>query len=150
MNGTIRDNILFYSQFDSERYYQVVNACQLDKDFENLKHGDLTEIGSTGNNISGGQRARIALARAIYKEADIYLFDDPISSVDTYISMKIFHQGIVNLLKNKTVIYVTHDTRNLKYSNRVIVMKDFEIEFDGNYEQFTGKEKYKDIIEKET
>ena len=148
MNGTIRDNILFYDEFDSERYYQVVNACQLDKDFENLKHGDLTEIGSTGNNISGGQRARIALARAIYKDADIYLFDDPISSVDTYISMKIFHQGIVNLLKNKTVIYVTHDTRNLKYSNRVIVMNHFEIEFDGNYEQFSGKEKYKDIIEK--
>ena len=148
MNGTIRDNIIFYNQFDSERYYQVVNACQLDKDFENLKHGDLTEIGSTGNNISGGQRARIALARAIYKEADIYLFDDPISSVDTYISMKIFHQGIVNLLKNKTVIYVTHDTRNLKYSNRVVVMNHFEIEFDGNYEQFAGKEKFKDIIEK--
>ena len=148
MNGTIRDNIIFYSSFDAERYNQVVNACQLDKDFENLKHGDLTEIGSTGNNISGGQRARIALARAIYKKADIYLFDDPISSVDTYISMKIFHQGIINLLKDKTVIYVTHDTRNLKYSNRVVVMNHFEIEFDGNYEQFTGKEKYKDIIEK--
>ena len=148
MNGTIRDNIIFYNQFDSERYYQVVNACQLDKDFENLKHGDLTEIGSTGNNISGGQRARIALARAIYKEADIYLFDDPISSVDTYISMKIFHQGIVKLLKDKTVIYVTHDTRNLKYSNRVIVMNHFEIDFDGNYEQFSGKERYKDILEK--
>ena len=148
MNGTIRDNIIFYNQFDSERYYQVVNACQLDKDFDNLKHGDLTEIGSTGNNISGGQRARIALARAIYKEADIYLFDDPISSVDTYISMKIFHQGIVKLLKDKTVIYVTHDTRNLKYSNRVIVMNHFEIDFDGNYEQFSGKERYKDILEK--
>ena len=148
MNGTIRDNIIFYNEFDSERYYQVVNACQLDKDFENLKHGDLTEIGSTGNNISGGQRARIALARAIYQDADIYLFDDPISSVDTYISMKIFHQGIVKLLKNKTVIYVTHDTRNLKYSNRVVVMNHFEIEFDGTYEQFSGKEKYKDIIEK--
>ena len=148
MNGTIRDNIIFYNQFDSERYYQVVNACQLDKDFDNLKHGDLTEIGSTGNNISGGQRARIALARAIYKEADIYLFDDPISSVDTYISMKIFHQGIVKLLKDKTVIYVTHDTRNLKYSNRVIVMNHFKIDFDGNYEQFSGKERYKDILEK--
>ena len=148
MNGTIRDNILFYNEFDSERYYQVVNACQLDKDFENLKHGDLTEIGSTGNNISGGQRARIALARAIYKDADIYLFDDPISSVDTYISMKIFHQGIVKLLKNKTVIYVTHDTRNLKYSNKVVVMNRFEIEFEGNFEKFCDNEKYKDIIDK--
>jgi ATP-binding cassette subfamily C (CFTR/MRP) protein 4 len=147
MNGTIRDNIIFYGEFDKEKYNQVVNACQLDKDFENLKHGDQTEIGSTGNNISGGQRARIALARAIYKDADIYLFDDPISSVDTYISMKIFHQAIVNLLKNKTRIFVTHDTRNLKYSSRVIVMNHFEKEFDGNYEQFAGNEAYKDIID---
>ena len=146
MNGTIRDNIIFYDKFDKERYNKVVNACQLDKDFENLKHGDKTEIGSTGNNISGGQRARIALARAIYKDADIYLFDDPISSVDTYISMKIFHQAIVNLLKDKTRIFVTHDTRNLKYSSRVIVMNHFEIEFDGNYEQFSGKEAYNDIV----
>ena len=146
MNGTIRDNIIFYDKFDKEKYNKVVNACQLDKDFENLKHGDKTEIGSTGNNISGGQRARIALARAIYKDADIYLFDDPISSVDTYISMKIFHQAIVNLLKDKTRIFVTHDTRNLKYSSRVIVMNHFEIEFDGNYEQFSGKEAYNDIV----
>ena len=146
MNGTIRENILFYDAYDKEKYNQVVNACQLDKDFENLKHGDQTEIGSTGNNISGGQRARIALARAIYKDSDIYLFDDPISSVDTYISMKIFHQAIVNLLKNKTRIFVTHDTRNLKYSSRIIVMNQFKIEFDGNYEQFSGKDAYNDII----
>ena len=146
MNGTIRENILFYDEYDKEKYNQVVNACQLDKDFENLKHGDQTEIGSTGNNISGGQRARIALARAIYKDADIYLFDDPISSVDTYISMKIFHQAIVNLLKNKTRIFVTHDTRNLKYSSKIIVMNQFKIEFDGNYEEFSGKEAYNDIV----
>ena len=146
MNGTIRQNIIFYDKFDKEKYNKVVNACQLDKDFENLKHGDQTEIGSTGNNISGGQRARIALARAIYKDADIYLFDDPISSVDTYISMKIFHQAIVNLLKDKTRIYITHDTRNLKYSSRIIVMNHFEIEFNGNYEQFSGKEAYNDIV----
>ena len=146
MNGTIRENILFYDEYDKEKYNQVIKACQLDKDFENLKHGDQTEIGSTGNNISGGQRARIALARAIYKDADIYLFDDPISSVDTYISMKIFHQAIVNLLKNKTRIFVTHDTRNLKYSSKIIVMNQFKIEFDGNYEEFSGKEAYNDIV----
>ena len=147
MNGTIRDNIIFYNHFDEEKYKKVVNACQLDKDLENLKHGDLTEIGSTGNNISGGQRARIALARAIYKEADIYLFDDPIPSVDTFISMKIFHQGIVNFLKNKTIIYVTHDTRNLKYCQRIIVMNNFKIEFNGNYYEFSKNENYKYITE---
>ena len=146
MNGTIRDNIVFYGKYDKERYNQVVNACQLDKDFENLKHGDLTEIGSTGNNISGGQRARISLARAVYKEADIYLFDDPIPSVDSFVSIKIFHQAIVKLLNNKTRIFVTHDTRNLKLSSRVIYMNNFQIEFNGTYDEFSKNEKFKDII----
>ena len=147
MNGTIRDNIIFYNKFDADRYNKVVNACQLDKDFENLKHGDLTEVGSTGNNISGGQRARIALARAIYKDADIYLFDDPIPSVDTFVSMKIFHQGIVNFLQNKTRIFVTHDTRNLKFSSKIIVMNNFKIEFNGNYDELSSNENYKYITE---
>ncbi len=147
MNGTIRDNIIFYGDYDKEKYNQVVNACQLDKDFENLKHGDLTEIGSSGNNISGGQRSRISLARAIYKDADIYLFDDPIPSVDSFVSIKIFHQAIVNFLKNKTIIYVTHDTRNLKSSNRVIVMNDFKIDFNGTYDEFSKNEKYKEILD---
>ena len=90
MNGTIRGNIIFYDAFDKEKYNKVVNACQLVKDFDNLKYGDKTEVGSTGNNISGGQRKRIALARAIYKDEDIYLFDDPIPSVDTFVSINIF------------------------------------------------------------
>ena len=147
MNGTIRDNIIFYGKYDKERYNQVVNACQLDKDFENLKHGDLTEVGSTGNNISGGQRARISLARAIYKDADIYLFDDPIPSVDPFVSIKIFHQAVVKFLSNKTRIFVTHDTRNLKSSSRIIVMENFQIEFNGTYDEFSKNEKYKYIID---
>ena len=143
MNGTIRDNILFYSNYDKERYNKVINVCHLNRDFENLQHGDMTEVGSRGNNISGGQRARISLARALYKDADIYLFDDPISSVDSYISMKIFHQGIVEFLENKTRIFVTSDIRNLKFSQRIIVMNNFNIEFNGNYEEFIREEKYK-------
>ena len=147
MNGTIRDNIIFYSEFNEEKYNKVVNACQLDKDFNNFKHSDMTEVGSTGNNISGGQRARIALARALYRDADIYLFDDPIPSVDTFVSMKIFHQAVVNFLKNKTRIFVTHDLRNLKYSSRIIIMNNFKIEFNGNYDEFSKNEHYKDINE---
>ena len=139
MNGTIRDNIIFYGEYDKEKYNQVINACQLDKDFENLKHGDLTEVGSSGNNISGGQRARISLARAVYKDADIYLFDDPIPSVDSHVSVKIFQQAIVNLLKNKTRIFVTHDIRNLKISSRIIYLNNFKIEFNGTVEEFFKK-----------
>jgi ATP-binding cassette subfamily C (CFTR/MRP) protein 4 len=143
LNGTIRDNIVFYSEFNKAKYNQVVEACQLNKDFEILKHGDLTEVGSTGNNISGGQRARISLARAIYRDADIYIFDDPIPSVDTYISMKIFHQAIITLLKDKTRIFVTHDLRNLKYSSRIIVMNNFEIEFNGDYNELSQNDNFK-------
>ena len=146
MNGTIRDNIIFYNEFNEEKYNQVVNACQLDKDFNNFRHRDMTEVGSTGNNISGGQRARIALARALYRDADIYLFDDPIPSVDTFVSMKIFHQAIINFLKNKTRIFVTHDLRNLKYSSRIIIMNNFKIEFNGNYDEYKNEHK-KDINE---
>ena len=147
MNGTIKDNIVFYNDFNQERYNQVIKVCQLEKDLENLTHKDNTEVGSTGNNLSGGQRSRISLARALYKDADIYLLDDPIPSVDTFVSMKIFHQGIVSFLKDKTVIFVTHDTRNLEYSKRIIVMNDFNIEFNGNYQEFIQNEKYKYISE---
>ena len=147
MNGTIRDNIIFYSEFDKDQYNQIVKACQLNKDFENLRHGDLTEVSSTGNNLSGGQRARIALARAIYRDADIYIFDDPIPSVDTYISMKIFHQAIIALLNNKTRIFVTHDLRNLKYSSRIILMNNFKIEFNGDYNELSENENLKKIFD---
>ena len=148
MNGTIRDNILFYSNYDQERYTKVVNACQLNKDFENLTHGDLTEVGSTGTNISGGQRARIALARAIYKEADLYIFDDPISSVDTFVSMEIFHQAIVSCLPNKTRLFITHDTRNLEYMNRIIYLEHFKIKYNDKYDELVKEQEFKDLIEK--
>ena len=147
MNGTIRDNIVFYNDFDEEKYEKVVNACQLKKDFENFANGDLTEIGSCGTNVSGGQRARIALARAIYKEADIYIFDDPISSVDTYVSMEIFHQAVIKCLPNKTRIFITHDVRNLSYMNRIIYVNKFEIQFNGKYDDLLHKDFYKQLSE---
>ena len=141
--NSILNNLELLDKDNKAKYNQVVEACQLNKDFEILKHGDLTEVGSTGNNISGGQRARISLARAIYRDADIYIFDDPIPSVDTYISMKIFHQAIITLLKDKTRIIVTHDLRNLKYSSKIIVMNNFSIEFNGDYNDLSQNENFK-------
>ena len=145
MNGTIRENILFYSEYDEEKYIKVVNACQLNKDFENLLHGDLTEVGSSGVNISGGQRARISLARAIYKEADIYIFDDPISAVDTFVSMEIFHQAIKECLSDKTRIFVTHDLRNISYMDKIIYLEHFVKKFEGNSKDFSKSEHLKNI-----
>ncbi|KAL0304368.1 UNVERIFIED_CONTAM: ABC transporter C family member 10 [Sesamum radiatum] len=82
--GSIRDNILFSSAFDNERYQDTLERCSLVKDLELLPYGDLTEIGERGVNLSGGQKQRIQLARALYKDADIYLLDDPFSAVDAY------------------------------------------------------------------
>ena len=150
MNGTIRENILFYSKFEESRYETVVKACQLKNDFENLPNGDLTEIGSTGTNISGGQRARIALARALYKKAEIYIFDDPISSVDTYVSMEIFHQAIKQCNPDKTRIFITHDTRNLSFMDRIIYMDQFKIKFNGTFNQLKNEQFFKAIIKDDT
>lgn len=82
VSATVRDNILFGEPFDAERYLAVVNACALAHDFRLLPRGDRTQLGPKGVNLSGGQRARIGLARAAYKRAALYLLDDPLSAVD--------------------------------------------------------------------
>ena len=81
-NDTLRNNILFYLPFDSQRYYHILDICELKPDLDVLIGGDMTEIGEKGINLSGGQRARINIARALYNNKDIYIFDDPLSALD--------------------------------------------------------------------
>lgn len=81
-NATIKENILFGSDYDEERYRDIVFACALDKDFNGFPRGDLSEIGEKGMNLSGGQQQRISLARAAFRESNIILFDDPLSALD--------------------------------------------------------------------
>jgi len=90
LSGNIRDNILFGNPYDDEKYERVINACALTKDFDLLPNGDLTDIGERGINMSGGQKQRIQIARSMYGDADIYLFDDPFSAVDAHTGSKIF------------------------------------------------------------
>lgn len=87
---SIRDNILFDKDLDKSRYVKTVMSCCLEKDFEILKTGDLSEIGERGINLSGGQKARLSLARAVYADKDIYLMDDPISALDAHVRKQIF------------------------------------------------------------
>ena len=79
--ATVRQNILFGQEFDRQRYQRVVKACSLFKDFAQFPEGDHTVVGERGSSLSGGQKARINLARAVYRQADIYLLDDPLSAV---------------------------------------------------------------------
>ena len=147
MNETIRNNIVFYKNYDEDKYKKILSLCQLEKDIENLPGGDLTEIGANGANISGGQKARISLARCIYADADIYLFDDPISSVDSYVSMEIFTKMFYEYLKGKTRIVVTNDVRSLNLCDKIIFIEKGKIIFSGKYDEIKNKEFYKDLVQ---
>lgn len=122
--GTVRENVLFGKEFHQDRYQQVLRVCSLDKDIKLFPQGDQTIVGERGVSLSGGQRARINLARAIYYDADIYLLDDPLSAVDTVVAKHIFNECICNFLKDKAVILATHQTQFVKKDTKVMFLQD--------------------------
>ena len=140
INSSLKDNILFYSECNEERYNQVIKYCELIKDIDTFPAGDQTEIGTNGANLSGGQKSRINLARCIYKEADIYLFDDPISSVDAIVYNKILDNLIKNFLKQKTVIFASNDIKYMNYFDKVIFIEKGKLKFFGTIEEIQTKD----------
>ncbi|KAF4584938.1 hypothetical protein EYR40_001764 [Pleurotus pulmonarius] len=108
-NATFRDNILFGNAMDEDRFRQVISACSLEHDIAMLPHGDATEIGEKGINLSGGQKARVSLARAAYSQTDIVLLDDPLSAVDAYVGKDILENCLLRgPLAGRTRVLVTH------------------------------------------
>ncbi|KAG8064047.1 hypothetical protein GUJ93_ZPchr0004g38273 [Zizania palustris] len=134
-NGTIQENILFGQPMHTERYMEVIRACCLEKDLEMMEFRDKTEIGERGINLSGGQKQRIQLARAIYQDCDIYLLDDIFSAVDAHTGSAIFKECLKGILKNKTVLLVTHQVDFLKNVDTIFVMKDGVVIQSGSYSQ---------------
>ncbi|KAF3796553.1 ABC transporter C family member 3 [Nymphaea thermarum] len=132
-SGTIEDNILFGGSKDGGKYDQVLEVCALKKDLEVLPFGDQTVIGERGINLSGGQKQRIQIARAIYQDADIYLFDDPFSAVDAHTGTHLFQECLLGFLNSKTVLYVTHQVEFLPAADLILVMKDGKITQAGTY-----------------
>ncbi|XP_022602217.1 LOW QUALITY PROTEIN: multidrug resistance-associated protein 4-like [Seriola dumerili] len=131
--GTIRSNILFGKELNPQKYERVIRACALKRDLELLPDGDLTLIGDRGATLSGGQKARVNLARAVYQDADIYLLDDPLSAVDAEVGRHLFEQCICGLLKNKPRILVTHQLQYLKAANQILVLKEGHMVAKGTY-----------------
>uniref|UniRef100_A0A8D1U829 Multidrug resistance-associated protein 4 n=1 Tax=Sus scrofa TaxID=9823 RepID=A0A8D1U829_PIG len=125
-SGTVRSNILFGKTYEKERYEKVIKACALRKDLQLLEDGDLTVIGDRGTTLSGGQKARISLARAVYQDADIYLLDDPLSAVDAEVSRHLFELCICQALHEKITILVTHQLQYLKAASQILILKDTE------------------------
>ncbi|XP_072166089.1 ATP-binding cassette sub-family C member 10-like [Diadema setosum] len=120
--ATLKENILFGKAFDAQWYDRVIEACALADDLGILPSGDETEIGENGATLSGGQKARVALARAVYQDSDIYLLDDPLAAVDVHVGQHIFSKCIMGLLRHKTRILCTHHTKYLTEADMVVVM----------------------------
>lgn len=130
-NDTIRNNILFGEAYDDERYKKVVEVCALNRDFYTFLQGDETVVAERGTSLSGGQKARINLARAVYKTADVYVFDDVLSAVDATVGNKIFFECFKKFLKEKTIILVTHQLQYLNESDNFVVMNNGQIQSQG-------------------
>ena len=109
--------------YDVKRYKKVVKACALEKDFTLFPNGDATAVGERGVSLSGGQKARVNLARALYVDADIYLMDDPLSAVDTHVGRHLFDKAINGFLRDKIRILVTHQLQYLKDVDQIIILK---------------------------
>ncbi|KAF3530887.1 hypothetical protein DY000_02043297 [Brassica cretica] len=134
-SSKVEDNILFGKPMEREWYQSVLEACCLNKDLELLPFHDQTVIGERGINLSGGQKQRIQIARALYQDADIYLFDDPFSAVDAHTGSHLFKEVILGILNDKTVIYVTHQVEFLPEADLILVMKDGRITQAGRYNE---------------
>ncbi|KAK5645931.1 hypothetical protein RI129_004395 [Pyrocoelia pectoralis] len=133
--STVRNNILFGLPYIKEKYKETVKVCALERDFELFPNGDRTLVGERGISLSGGQRARINLARSVYREADIYLFDDPLSAVDTHVAKHLFEQCFLKYLANKTRILVTHQLQFLKQADIIVILNNGQIESMGTYSE---------------
>ncbi|KAI1293287.1 hypothetical protein EDD11_008442 [Mortierella claussenii] len=138
-NATIQDNILFDTPFDEERYQRVIKACCLEADLKLFPFGDQTEIGERGVNLSGGQKARLSLARSVYFDAGIVIMDDPLSAVDAHVGKRLWQDCVLKELGGRTRIIATHQLHVLPDTDYVICMKAGTIAEEGTFKDLMAK-----------
>ncbi|XP_022796748.1 multidrug resistance-associated protein 4-like [Stylophora pistillata] len=138
-SGTLRENILFGEWYDESRYTRVVEACALTQDFQQFPNGDQTVVGERGAVLSGGQRARVNLARAVYVDADLYLLDDPLSAVDFKVGQHIFEKCIKGVLSKKTRLLASHQEQHMKDADQVIMLSKGRILGKGTFEELQDR-----------
>ncbi|KAK9889087.1 hypothetical protein WA026_004359 [Henosepilachna vigintioctopunctata] len=133
--GSVRQNILFGEEYDKDRYESIIKVCALEHDLELFPYGDKTLVGERGKILSGGQKARINLARCVYKKADIYLLDDPLSAVDVNVGKHLYFQCVDKYLSDKICILVTHQLQYIYTADRILIMEDGTIQQSGTYDE---------------
>ncbi|KAH6658276.1 putative ABC multidrug transporter [Truncatella angustata] len=145
-NGSIRDNIIGFSQLDNERYDEVIHATALGFDFDTLPQGDRTNIGSDGITLSGGQKQRVALARALYLQTDLLILDDVFSGLDADTEEQVFRQvfGPNGLLRRRrsTVLLCTHSVRHLPAADHIIALDNGQVAEQGTFDELMSNQGY--------
>ncbi|XP_018014259.1 ATP-binding cassette sub-family C member 4 isoform X1 [Hyalella azteca] len=138
-SGSVRQNILFGREYDEKKYGEVIKVCGLEADLQLLSEGDRTLVGERGTSLSGGQKARINLARAVYMSGDVVLLDDPLSAVDTVVGRHLFRRCIRGHLRQKAVILVTHQLQYIRAADNILVLNEGQCEAFGTYHQLVNK-----------
>ncbi|XP_076972793.1 cystic fibrosis transmembrane conductance regulator isoform X3 [Tamandua tetradactyla] len=135
MPGSVKENIIFGISYDEYRYRSVIKACQLEEDIAKFSEKDNTVLGEGGITLSGGQRARISLARAVYKDADLYLLDSPFGYLDVLTEKEIFESCVCKLMANKTRILVTSKMEHLKKADKILILHEGNSYFYGTFSE---------------
>lgn len=138
--GTIRSNIILDKAFNEELFDKIVNLCQLTEDLNVMEKSDMTMLTTNGNSLSGGQKARIGLARVLYAESDIILVDSPLSALDAKTSSSIMNKVFKEYTRNKTVIFTTQNAKLLTMMDRVIVLNEGKVSWSGSSKDFAKYE----------
>jgi len=141
MAASVRDNIVFGRPYDHARYLRTLRACQLVTDIQNMPQKDHTFLGEKGVNLSGGQRARISVARAVYGDSDVYLLDDPLAALDAVVARKLFEQTLSDekgMLAGRTRVLVTHQT-HLLTSAHIVLLEHGQIRAQGSFDELVAQ-----------
>eukprot|EP00743_Colponemidia_sp_Colp-15_P009208 GILK01010051.1.p1 GENE.GILK01010051.1~~GILK01010051.1.p1 ORF type:complete len:1442 (-),score=265.93 GILK01010051.1:79-4404(-) len=139
LNESIRSNIIFGQPFEEGRYRDVIQACSLKSDLLSFSDGDRTIVSEGGSNLSGGQKARVALARAVYRQADVVLLDDPLSALDANVATQIFHNCFKEYLKGRTRILVTHHVEFMPEVDHIIILDQGTILGQGTFQELSAR-----------
>ena len=146
-SGTIKENILFGQPLEESKYERIIDVCALKEDFKRLPGGDQTVVGERGEVLSGGQQARVSLARAVYADGDIYLLDDPLSAVDFKVGQHIFNKCIKDLLGDKVVVFASHQQQHMENADQVIVLYKGRVLDKGRFTELHDKGVISSIID---
>lgn len=137
--STIQDNILFGRPLDIHQLQKALQTTCFDSDLETFPHGMATQMSEKGSNLSGGQKARLALSRAVYSDADIYLFDDVLAALDPRVGRNVFNNCIRHGLQGKTRVLVTHQLQYLNQVDHIIVVSNGTVVEQGSFDDLVAR-----------